>query len=1207
MDYHEYILAQQKTGLQAGDEVIITGKAKSKENGWGNSWAPDMDSEIGSIGKISLDYDSSAINAENGIPVKTEANTWKYPYWVVTKLPKDQEEYKKGVMKCLLAVGDIVKILKKIPKGTYGYNAEWVSGMDKALGKIGEITNINEYGVKVSVVTPAGKIPDYTYPYFVLQLMENTSPIPTAKDSEDDYVKKQKAFGLKVGDIVKVLKTAKGGEGGWSVGWAPSMTDTVGQELEIINDMGSAGLQLEGGYNYPYFVLEKVEGGMSATVKFQQLMLDSGFKAGDIVKLVAKATTGEQGWKGSWNSSLTHFMLSFGVVVNESSEIKYGFSVYFENGSRFYLPPFVLERAKDTDTDIIPPKIKFMSNMALHPFKPGDVVLVTRKAKTGENGWVTMEWDSSNMDSYIGEQHLVTSEELTMGYELNNSQYFPYFVLKLVPAVSHEEYMKGFALTKFEDGDVVKVIRRIPRGVGGSPVSWDNRMTDSLGKKYLVTHVYSENGSIMLDNGRYYPYSAIEKSTGLTFKQERQKFQKDMNESPIKDGDTIKVLRKAENKEQGWGLDWSPDMDFLVGNEYEVHDKNLEYGFEVIINDKVHGNTTTYIPYFIVERTKIGISRAEYWIQFQKEMQNSPIKIGDVVKIIYKARNREKGWKADWEIPDSIIKKFNQFDVIKKDITYGFTIQGDDEDGYYYAPYFSLEVIENPTISPKKMFIKMMRESPIKIKSVVKVLRKAKTHEKGWQSEWFDPMDDMVGKYYRVVAKNEKKGFTLLNWANDDHWQFPFFVLELSLKNKRLPLSPRMKFAKEVRTSPFKKGTVAKVIKKIASYPGWSGTWDDNMSAMVGQEYLVVKKDLNNGISLYDDEEGEEATRWFPPAALEFIPGSSPHRVPFDPFEGQPIFMDEAKRKRVFERWRLKEFLEDDFAIQEAILDTEMNKLDEVDVQHTFGFPMPAKDWTKPDAMIPEPKTVHIPYYKSDIETWDKLGEADREEWFDEINAELSTIAEGRAYLPDKSSYEDYIESYVENPKAIIKEIVNDYDFIHAFDDEYGVHFNDVEDLVVKFLKEHEDDVVNADMGISLNGDESTHSKIVIAQFDDENYGEGDEPIELPEELLIKLKSIPEEEIDNISIKDPEGVYNVDLNDDFELQIEYKTPNVVIYMEVSTAMALLSDNDFSLGSYTPPPEKHKTVPHQIIQNGPPEEIDPNFDPFEGEPMFGKED
>ena len=63
--------------------------------------------------------------------------------------------------------------------------------------------------------------------------------------------------------------------------------------------------------------------------------------------------------------------------------------------------------------------------------------------------------------------------------------------------------------------------------------------------------------------------------------------------------------------------------------------------------------------------------------------------------------------------------------------------------------------------------------SGIAVGDKVKVLRKAKSHELGWQDSWADAMDEMIGNVYDVQNINGKGDIQL----ND--WYFPFYALEV--------------------------------------------------------------------------------------------------------------------------------------------------------------------------------------------------------------------------------------------------------------------------------------------------------------------------------------------------------------------------------------------------------------------------------------------
>lgn len=69
------------------------------------------------------------------------------------------------------------------------------------------------------------------------------------------------------------------------------------------------------------------------------------------------------------------------------------------------------------------------------------------------------------------------------------------------------------------------------------------------------------------------------------------------NECGIKVGDKVKVIRKAEDNEDGWGEVWTPRMDAAVGNEYKVTDNKGIDGFSI----GFRGADFT-VPYFVLSK-----------------------------------------------------------------------------------------------------------------------------------------------------------------------------------------------------------------------------------------------------------------------------------------------------------------------------------------------------------------------------------------------------------------------------------------------------------------------------------------------------------------------------------------------------------------------------------------------------------------------------
>ncbi len=82
-----------------------------------------------------------------------------------------------------------------------------------------------------------------------------------------EYIKGQTASGIQVGDIVRVMRSAKHNEGGWTGGsWTSEMDKTIGKDF-MVDDIGSkydtvsVRLRLGSGETrfYPYFVLSIVK------------------------------------------------------------------------------------------------------------------------------------------------------------------------------------------------------------------------------------------------------------------------------------------------------------------------------------------------------------------------------------------------------------------------------------------------------------------------------------------------------------------------------------------------------------------------------------------------------------------------------------------------------------------------------------------------------------------------------------------------------------------------------------------------------------------------------------------------------------------------------------------------------------------------------------------------------------------------------------
>ena len=77
----------------------------------------------------------------------------------------------------------------------------------------------------------------------------------------------------------------------------------------------------------------------------------------------------------------------------------------------------------------------------------------------------------------------------------------------------------------------------------------------------------------------------------------------------------------------------------------------------------------------------------------------------------------------------------------------------------------------------------------------VRILRKAKTRERGWENSWVDPMDAAVGKIGTVfsIAFGGQHDVGVEVRGLPMRWGFPDFVLQKVVRKKVKPVSKKRK------------------------------------------------------------------------------------------------------------------------------------------------------------------------------------------------------------------------------------------------------------------------------------------------------------------------------------------------------------------------------------------------------------------------------
>lgn len=117
------------------------------------------------------------------------------------------------------------------------------------------------YNIRRDVVAPGARVAPAPLPEAAPVLeVAAAAPAPAiaAPVVENLYAQAQALWPWQVGDVLKVLRTAEYGEGGWNVAWnQAAMNRMVGEQYAIEDIDNKNGFKL-GGYWFPYFVLQFV-------------------------------------------------------------------------------------------------------------------------------------------------------------------------------------------------------------------------------------------------------------------------------------------------------------------------------------------------------------------------------------------------------------------------------------------------------------------------------------------------------------------------------------------------------------------------------------------------------------------------------------------------------------------------------------------------------------------------------------------------------------------------------------------------------------------------------------------------------------------------------------------------------------------------------------------------------------------------------------
>ena len=440
-------------------------------------WAPEMNGAINLSGKI-IERGRDSDTLEYGYRIKFDNSDLDQGYWYrersIEKINKTAEEYKEilkymGISKEHSGKEKTILFLKK--KSTYG--------------DIG-------YHFKDSYI-------EGSY----------TEEIKDEDLIEEEYEKNP--ANLKVGDDVKIIRTAKRGERGWSNFWNKEMDSAVGVMGIVLGiKEGNDGItvRVKGlrDYDYPAFVLEKIEKKSNVVIYENN---PNGLKRGDRVKVIRAAKSNESGWRNDWVPEMDKSIGKIGTVLTiEKNNL--GIVVEIDDMENFTYPPFVLGEAEEKTED---------NRYKMNPngLKKGDYVKILRKPIFKDNKWENNWGDGivwrDEMDlaiGRIGEITSINSQGINVhiaGISLDYN--YPSFILEKIEKETLEKEKtileKVLPTTKKEyqinpnglnEGDTVMVLRKPEKyDVGeweqgwAKMMVWPSEMDEAIGKIGIVISI----------------------------------------------------------------------------------------------------------------------------------------------------------------------------------------------------------------------------------------------------------------------------------------------------------------------------------------------------------------------------------------------------------------------------------------------------------------------------------------------------------------------------------------------------------------------------------------------------------------------------------------------------------------------------------------------------------------------------------------------
>jgi hypothetical protein len=110
---------------------------------------------------------------------------------------------------------------------------------------------------------------------------------------QNSYLELHEASGIEIGDTVRVLRKAENYEMGWNNEWNDDvMNKYIGRECVVTDDKKNysdeAGFELNRGYIFPFFVLEKIkDASESDIIKFISNECNFSCQQSNVIKIIS--------------------------------------------------------------------------------------------------------------------------------------------------------------------------------------------------------------------------------------------------------------------------------------------------------------------------------------------------------------------------------------------------------------------------------------------------------------------------------------------------------------------------------------------------------------------------------------------------------------------------------------------------------------------------------------------------------------------------------------------------------------------------------------------------------------------------------------------------------------------------------------------------------------------------------------------------------